>query len=219
MPKIGRKSLDYASSAQHPRSGRFRQAVNLINRLQPRVLEQAESRETKQRVPDIDHVAGPVRDAASLGVLAAQDEPDQLVLVDPVCLADHLQAAQHPPAVADILLLLRPAVEAAPGNLPLAQPPSEPLLVYEVLSPGDGQGSNACEYLPGMGLGVGAHTVSAVKVGTRRNVVDRLADVDEMLEAQEGQRIEGAVEEARVFLPPLVAGERAGLAVLKIGNV
>jgi hypothetical protein len=70
-----------------------------------------------------------------------------------------------------------------------------------------------------VGLGAGAHSVSAVKVGARRDVVDRLVDVDEVAEPEQGQRVEGAVEEPRVFLAPLVAGERAGLAVLEVGNV
>ena len=70
-----------------------------------------------------------------------------------------------------------------------------------------------------MGLGARAHSVSAVKIGTGRDVLDRLVDVDEVAEPQQGQRVEGAVEEPRVLLSPLVAGKRTGLAVLKIGNV
>jgi hypothetical protein len=50
-------------------------------------------------------------------------------------------------------------------------------------------------------------------------MIDRLVDVDEVEESKDGQRIESAVEEPRVFLPPFVAGECARLTVLEIGNV
>jgi hypothetical protein len=50
-------------------------------------------------------------------------------------------------------------------------------------------------------------------------VIDRLVHVDEMQESQEGQGVEGAVEEPGVFFSPLVASERAGLAILETGNI
>ena len=70
-----------------------------------------------------------------------------------------------------------------------------------------------------MRLGPGAHSVSAVKVGARRNMVNRLANVDEMEEPEKRQRIERAIEEPRVFLSPLVAGKCASLTILKICNI
>jgi hypothetical protein len=70
-----------------------------------------------------------------------------------------------------------------------------------------------------VGLGTGVHAVSTVKVGTCRDVVDCLVNVDEVEEPEERQRVESAVEKPRVFLPPLVAGKGTGFSVLEIGNI
>jgi hypothetical protein len=70
-----------------------------------------------------------------------------------------------------------------------------------------------------MGLGTWAHAISTVKVGTCRDVVDCLVNVDEVEKAEERQRIERAVEEPGVLLPPLVAGECTCLTVLEIGDI
>lgn len=73
--------------------------------------------------------------------------------------------------------------------------------------------------MTGVGLGAGHHPIPPVKVRARRDMIDRLVDVDEVEEPEERQRIESAVEEPRVFLPPFIAGERAGIAVLEVRDV
>ena len=50
-------------------------------------------------------------------------------------------------------------------------------------------------------------------------MVDCLVNVDEIEKPKERQRVESAVEEPGVFLPPLVAGEGSGLSVLEVGNI
>jgi hypothetical protein len=70
-----------------------------------------------------------------------------------------------------------------------------------------------------MGLGTWAHAISTVKVGTCRDMVDCLVNVDEVEKAEERQRIERAVEEPGVLLPPLVASECTCLTVLEIGDI
>lgn len=169
-------------------------------------------------MPDVHHIARPVRDATLLGVLAPQDERDERLPVDPVRAADDLQAAQHPPAVAHVLVLLGAAVEPAPGDLALAEPAAEPVPVDDVVEPArDGEGRHAREDLARVRLGARADAVAAVEVAARRDVLDGPADVDEVEQAQQGEGVEGAVEEARVFLAPLVAGEGARLLVLEAG--
>lgn len=166
----------------------------------------------------VDRITRAIRQATGLGVLRAQDEGDEPVAVDPVGAADHRQAAQHPPAVAHVLLLLGAAVQAAAGDLALAEPRGQLLDVDEVDAAGDGQRRDAREDLARVGLGAGADPVPAVEVGAGRDVADRLVDVDQVQRAQEGERVQGAVEEPRVFFAPLVAGERAGLSILQICN-
>lgn len=169
-------------------------------------------------MPDVDHVTRPVSDAAGVGVLAAQDEADEGAAVDPVGAADDLQAAQDPPAVADVLVLLRAAVEPAAGDLALAEPAAQAVGVDEVQPARDGQRRHAREDLARVRLGPGAHAVAAVEVGAGRDVPHCLVHVDQVQQPEQGEGVEGAIEEARVLLAPLVAGEGACLPVLEVGN-
>lgn len=132
-------------------------------------------------MPDVDHVPRPVRDAARLGVLAAQDEADEGRAVDPVRAADDLQAAEDPPAVADVLVLLRAAVEAAPRDLALGEPAAEAVCVDETLvveTSRDGQRRDAREDLARVRLGARADAVPAVEVGAGGDVRHGPVDVD-----------------------------------------
>lgn len=212
----------YHSLPQDPLNSRPRHAVYRINRFRARVVQQAQPRHAKARVPDVHHVAGPVGDAALLGVLAPQDEGDEGVPVDPVRPADDLQAAQHPPAVAHVLGLLGAAVEPAAGDLALAEPAAQAIAVDEasavaVKPARDGEGRDAGEGLAGMRLGTRADAVSAVEVAASHDVRDGPVDVDQVEEAEQGEGVECAIEESSVLLAPLVAGERARLPVLKAG--
>lgn len=207
------------STTQDTLDGRLGHAIHLVHRLQAWILQQAQARNAKAGVPDIHHVTRPVRDAALLRVLRAQDEVGKLLLVDPVRLANYFQTAQHPPAVAHVLLLLRTAVQATAGDLPLTQPATQAVNINELLAASDGEGSDAGEDLTRVGLGTRANAVAAVKVGACSNVVNSLVNIDKVEEAKEGKGIEGAVEEASVFLTPLVTGKRASLTVLEAGDV
>lgn len=129
-------------------------------------------------MPDIDHVARSVRDAAILGILTRENEANEGVTIDPVCEMDQGQAAQDPPTVADIFFLFWTAVEPAPGGLPLAQPPAQLLMLDGVQPPGDAQRSKASEDLTRMRLGSGRRSVAAVKVGARNDVGDGLVDIN-----------------------------------------
>lgn len=211
----------YHLLSQNSLNCRHRHTVYRVNALRTRIPKQAQSRHAKAGVPDIHHVTRPVGDPPLLGVLTPQYEADEGVAVDPVRPADDLQAAQHPPAVADVLLLLGAAVEPAPGDLPLGEPAAQPVPAVGkdvVVQPArDGEGRNAGEDLARVRLGPGADAVAAVKVATGGDVVDRPVDISQVEEAEEGQGVEGAVEEARVLLAPLVAGEGACLPVLEAG--
>lgn len=203
---------------QHPLYRRPRHAIHGVDGLRAREPQQAEAGHAEARVPDVDHVAGPVGDAARLGVLAAQDEADEGGAVDPVRAADDLQAAEDPPAVADVLVLLRAAVEAAAGDLALGEPAAEAVGVDETLvveAPRDGQRRDAREDLARVRLGARADAVPAVEVGAGGDVRHGPVDVDEVQQTQQGEGVEGAVEEAGVLLAPLVAGEGACLPVLQ----
>lgn len=170
-------------------------------------------------MPDVDHVAGPVGDAACDGVLAAQDEADEGVAVDPVGAADDLQAAEDPPAITNVLVLLRAAVEPAAGDLALGEPAAQAVPVDEVVQAArDGQRRDAREDLARVRLCPRADAVAAVEVGAGCDVAYCLVDVDEVQQSQEGEGVEGAVQEARVLLAPLVACEGACLTVLQVCN-
>lgn len=66
--------------------------------------------------------------------------------------AQYAEAAQAPPAVAHVLQLLRPPVEAAAPRLPLRQPPADQVCVTLPEGVGKGQGPDAGEHLAGVGF-------------------------------------------------------------------
>lgn len=177
----------YHLLAQHPFYRRLRHTIHGVDRLRAREAQKAQAGHAEAGVPYVDHVAGPVCDAAALGVLAAQDEADQGGAVDPVGAADDLQAAEDPPAVADVLVLLRAAVEPAAGDLALGEPAAEAVGVDELVLVAvgaqlarDGQRRDAREDLARVGLGARADAVAAVEVGAGGDVGHGLFDIDEV---------------------------------------
>lgn len=70
-----------------------------------------------------------------------------------------------------------------------------------------------------MRLSAGTGAVCTVEVGTRLNVPDCFVNVDEMQQAHQGQGVQGAVQEARVLLTPLVTSKSACRGILETGNV
>ncbi len=144
--------------------------------------------------------------------------------VDPVELVEHGHAAHDPPAVADVLLLLGPPVQAAVLELSFAQPGAELLFLDEIKPSRDGQCAQTREDLTRVRFGARAGAIAAIEVGARVDVLDGLVDVREVQEAQQREGVQGAVEKARVLLPPLVArkgalsGGPAGLQYLGIHN-
>jgi hypothetical protein len=119
------------------------------------VIEEAQAGYTKDGVENVYHVTGSVSDATQLWVLrlsaerkhngghpdaylALKDERRQLGAIDPVQLIQHGEAAQHPPAVADVLFLLRAAIEAPVLQLPLTEPRAQLTLIYQINSTGNG---------------------------------------------------------------------------------
>lgn len=53
-------------------------------------------------VKDVDHVSRPIRDPTRLWILRRQDEPDELVAVDPMDPVQDRQRRQHPKRIADL---------------------------------------------------------------------------------------------------------------------
>src|SRR3569833_1795969 len=134
-------------SAQCSVHNGFRHTVHGIDGLETSMLKQAKTSDTKACMPDFDHIAGPVRDPPELGILPPKNEFDEFVSIDPVRPVQDGQAAQHPPAVADIFLLLRPAVLVAAVCLSLAEPARQ-LLCFDNIQPShDGEGCEAGKYL------------------------------------------------------------------------
>lgn len=169
-------------------------------------------------MPDVDHVTGAVRNTTFLCVLASQDEFNQGVPVDPMHAPDDLQAAQDPPAVTDVLVLLGPAIQTAARKLSLGKPTRELVHFDKVEAFGYGQGGHACEDLARMRLRTGTDTVAAVKIGTSLDVFHSARYIDEVEESEQRQSVEGTIEETSILLAPLVTSESACFSVLKVGN-
>jgi hypothetical protein len=129
-------------------------------------------------MPDIDHIARPIRDATLLSVLTAENELDESLPVDPMRPANHLKAAEHEPAVTDIFLLLGTSVQTATRGLSLAEPPSELVGVNKIESSSNGKSADAGENLSRVRLGSGTSTVTAIEVPTSDDVLDSFFDVD-----------------------------------------
>ena len=181
-----------------------------------RGAQQAQPRHAEQRVEGVGHVAGPVREAAGVRVLAGEDEGDHLVGVDPVEPAQHGEAGQHPPAVAHVRQLLGAPVQSAAGQLPLRQPPAQPghtfsrqlssnllfnksaaspVLVRGVQVAGDGEGAQAGVDEAGVGLGPHPRPEAPVKVLAGLHEAGHLVRVHAVQSAQQGQRGHGAEAE------------------------
>lgn len=171
----------------------FGHAINRIDFLQSRISQQAQAGNTKVRVEDINHVTCSVRDAAHVRILTFQDEFCQLGPVDPVHAANHGHATHDPPAVAHVFKLFGPAVEAAIRKLPLAKPASELVDVDEIETVRDGERTNAGEHLTRMRFCSWPGSKSAVKVGTRLDVLYCLFDIDQMHQTKQGEGIERTV--------------------------
>ncbi|EJK53092.1 hypothetical protein THAOC_27536 [Thalassiosira oceanica] len=171
LDHIGRQGEDRVDLAVRP-------AVVLPYLIQ--VPYEAEPAYPKEGVVHVRHVEGPVGDAAVVLVLAAQYESPQHPRVDPPHPPHDRERRQYPPAVADVGLLLRPAVEPAAVALPLGEPPREEVsagvrvgprrLAEEVERPRDGQGPDAAEDLSRVGLGPGHASEAAVEVAAGYDV-------------------------------------------------
>eukprot|EP00632_Arachnochrysis_sp_CCMP2950_P008769 CAMPEP_0185703432 /NCGR_PEP_ID=MMETSP1164-20130828/14502_1 /TAXON_ID=1104430 /ORGANISM="Chrysoreinhardia sp, Strain CCMP2950" /LENGTH=368 /DNA_ID=CAMNT_0028370719 /DNA_START=213 /DNA_END=1315 /DNA_ORIENTATION=- len=182
-------------------------------------VEQRKPADAEEGVEDVGHVPRSIGDAA-VGVLAAQDEPPQRVGVDPVVAAEDAHRAEDPPRVAHVGLLLGAPVEAAAVALPLGEPPAEQIAVDGVAQVArDGEGRDAAEDLARVRLGARDGAVAAVEVAAAAHEARRGARVDEIEAAEDGERRERAVREPRVDLAPLVAAERAVVAVLERRDV
>ncbi|UQC79755.1 uncharacterized protein CLUP02_05236 [Colletotrichum lupini] len=169
-------------------------------------------------MPHVNRIPRPIRNPAQLLILTLQYERNKLAPINPVRPPDNLQTAQHPPAITHVLVLLRPAVQPAPRNLPLAEPPAQLIRLHEVQTPRDGERRNAREDLARVGLVARADAVPAVKIRAGDNVRDGLVDVHEGEQAQEGEGVEGAVQEARVLLAPFVSRKGAAFTALEVRN-
>jgi hypothetical protein len=134
-------------------------------------------------MPNINRISGAVRDSTFLSVLAAKDELDEGLPVDPVRLADYLETAEHKPAVAHVLFLLRTSIESAAGCLSFTQPPSELVSVDAIDPSGYREGGDASPNLSGVRLGSRTGTVTAIEISTSENVLDSFVDVDQMEQA------------------------------------
>lgn len=62
-------------------------------------------------------------------------------------------------------------------------------------------------------------TKPTIYIGASSDVLDRLLDVDTCHPVEEGQGKEGTEEEARVAFAPLIACERASIAILPLRDV
>jgi hypothetical protein len=98
-------------------------------------------------MPYVNHVFWSVRDASAIGVLAAENEAGESNAIDPMSPTNDLEAADDPPAVANVFLLLWPAIQASAWHLSLAQPTTNFLLIDQVETSGNCEGGNAGENL------------------------------------------------------------------------
>lgn len=98
--------------------------------------------------------------------------------------SDDLQAAQDPPTVTNVLVLLGPAIQPAARELSLGKPPGEFVHFDKIEAFGYGQSGNAREYLARVRLRTGANTVAAVEIGTSQDVVNGARHVNKMEETE-----------------------------------
>eukprot|EP00315_Gephyrocapsa_oceanica_P014834 CAMPEP_0185348804 /NCGR_PEP_ID=MMETSP1364-20130426/1949_1 /TAXON_ID=38817 /ORGANISM="Gephyrocapsa oceanica, Strain RCC1303" /LENGTH=395 /DNA_ID=CAMNT_0027948265 /DNA_START=137 /DNA_END=1324 /DNA_ORIENTATION=+ len=171
--------------------------------------EKREAGDTEEGVEDVREVSRLVGDATVLLVLAGEDEAAQRLAVDPPVPPQQAHRRQHPPRVAHVRVLLRPAVESASGRLPLAEPPGKLLAPHAAQLAADGECTHAGEDLPRVRLAARLAAVPAVEVLARTHVPHRGGHVDVAELSEERRAAERAVREAGVHLAPLVSGEGA----------
>ena len=203
------------------------------------MTDQAEAGDAKEGMKDVDDEAGTGGDAARGGILSivpqraiqagggsgvsahlgVQDKGLQAMAIDPMRSADHGQATDDPPAIADVLELLGPTVEATASELALAQPSTDPVGIDQVATAGDAEGAQAGEGLAGVRLRPRRDAVAAVDVGAGLHVADRGRHVHHRPQPQQREGVEGSVQEACVGLAPLIAGNGAGGGILPIPDI
>lgn len=93
-------------------------------------------------------------------------------------LVDHGKTAAHPPTVAHILELLRSPVQTTTVELPLTQPSAQAISIHQIQLAGNGQRTHAHVYLPRMGLGAGAYSISTIKIEASLDVRNCLRHVN-----------------------------------------
>eukprot|EP00964_Phaeocystis_antarctica_P072914 scaffold44695_cov65-Phaeocystis_antarctica.AAC.2 len=204
--------------ATQPRHDRDGHRVRGVDRLQPVGAEQREAGDPEEGVEDVGLVARLVGDAAVVLVLRVQDELPQRRPVDPAVSLEQYERREHPPRVAHVRVLLRPAVEPAARRLPLAQPPAQQVALALLEGTRDRQRADAREDLARVALAPGHAAEAAVEVLARLDVVDRVGHVERVEPAEQRGTAEGAVGEPRVDLAPLVAEEGA-VGLLHAGDV
>ena len=101
--------------------------------------------------------------------------------------AEDGETGQDPPAVTNIRQLLRSTIEATGGELPLCQPPAQPVLLDGVEVAGDGEAAEAGVDEAGVRLRARAGPEAAVKVLRRRDEVGSLVGVQSVQPAQQSQ--------------------------------
>eukprot|EP00754_Rhynchopus_humris_P020366 Rhum_TRINITY_DN14692_c7_g1::Rhum_TRINITY_DN14692_c7_g1_i1::g.108783::m.108783 len=171
------------------------------------VPQQGQTRNAEEGVEHVRDVARLVGDAA-VRVLAAQDEGDEGVSVDPAQAPEHRHRRDDPPRVAHVRLLLRTPVQPSVGHLPLAQPPRELVAVDVAQATRDRQHADAAEDVRAVALVSGRQPEAAVPVHRPQHVGDGGVDVDGVQAAEEREAVEGTVREAVVDFAPLVAAVR-----------
>ena len=90
---------------------------------------------------------------------------------------DHSEAAQHPPAVTDVLKLLRTTVQASVTELTFAEPCPKPIFVYQVQSLCNGQRSQTCEDLTSMRFCPWTNAEAAIEISAALDVFHCQVDV------------------------------------------
>lgn len=218
--------LQYCAPCLHARVGEsvddiVVEGVRRVNGSQLFVTQQGQASQCEEGVKHIRHIPRSICKAAVQVILTAGNESDQLFSVNPVDMAEHFQAGQHPPRVTNVLQFIRTTVKPPTRQLPLAKPQGQTLTVVAChLIHGVRQikRAHAAEHLAGMAFRARNAAKATVKVLTAQHVANCGVHVQQVGASQNGGAKQRTVREAGVNLAPLIACKTA-IGTLQSGDV
>jgi hypothetical protein len=133
--------------------------------------------------------------------------------------SNHGQTTCDPPTIANILILLRSAVQPTTLDLSLAQPHPKLVLVHGIQPPSNGQCRKTSKNLPRMRFRPRSNTISAIEIRARDYVFDSEIDINKVQKLYQGKGVERRVKKPRILLSPFISRKCPCFPILQVRDI